>query len=150
MPQNVGRAPSGIDLSAALCRGVRRSLGTVTGEPDLAAISAAIHDEFFDVDAISSNVDAEEVRLLIFRGETKKHLIGWSSRPPREPLPPPMAELVIRRVVGMTVQDDAGIGWVDVQGITYDEAQRVVRVSSNLPVEVTCDVRALDVNLIEP
>lgn len=115
----------------------------------MAVISAAMHDEYFDVDAISFNADAEEVRLLIFRGETKKHVIGWSSRPPREPLPPPMAELVIRGVVAMSIEDDAGIGWVDVHGITYDGAQSVVRLSSNFPVEIRCDVRALDIDLIE-
>ena len=87
------------------------------------------------------------IHRLIFRGETKKHFFGWSSRL-TEPLPPPMAELVIRRVVGMSVQDDDGIGWADVHGITYDEGQRVVRLSSNVPVEVTCVVRALDVDLI--
>ena len=102
---------------------VRRSLGPVSPEPDLVAISAAIHDDYFDVEAISFNADAKEVRLLIYRGETKKHFIGWSSRPPGEPLSPPVAELVIRGVVGMSVKDDAGIGWVDVQGITYDEAE---------------------------
>ena len=116
----------------------------------MAAISAAIHDEYFDVDAISFNADAEEVRLLIFRGETKKRFVGWSSRPPREHLPPPMAELVIRGVVRMSVEDDAGIGWVDVHGITYDEGRKVVRLSSNVPVEINCDVRALDVDLIKP
>lgn len=119
-------------------------------EPDLAAISAALHDEYFDVDAIAFNSDAEEVRLLIFRGETKKHFIGWSSRPPREPLPPPMAELVIREVMAMSVEDDVRIGWVDFHGITYDEDRGVVRLLSNLPVEITCEVRALDVDLIEP
>ena len=118
-------------------------------EPDLVAISAAIHDDYFDVEAISFNADAKEVRLLIYRGETKKHFIGWSSRPPGEPLSPPVAELVIRGVVGMSVKDDAGIGWVDVQGITYDEAEGVVRLSSNVPVVITCDVRALNVDLIE-
>lgn len=120
----------------------------MTLQPDLTAISAAIHDEYFDVDAISFNADAEEVRLLIFRGEWK----GASSvghRLPTKPLPPPTAELVIRGVVAMSVEDGAGIGWVDVHGITYDEDRRVVRLSSNVPVEICCEVRALDVDLIE-
>jgi len=58
--------------------------------------------------------------------------------------------LVIREVMAMSVEDDVRIGWVDFHGITYDEDRGVVRLLSNLPVEITCEVRALDVDLIEP
>lgn len=116
--------------------------------PDCAAINFEIHDGYFDVAELSHDPGKEEVRVPIYRGQWTKRLIGWTGRGPNES-ETPFAELVIRRVLQMTVEDNDIAGWVSIKGVAFDEAQTVVRLSGNIPVEVRCSVRAFDVDLVD-
>jgi len=115
---------------------------------DLQAITSLIHDEYFDVDQVTHDPIAHEVRVSIYRGTHKKRWIFSTSSAPKEPLPEPLGVLVIGGVEAMMIEDKAQIGWVDISRITYDAENGEVRLTSNIPVDVRMQVQALDVELV--
>ena len=118
----------------------------VTTPTELADISAAIHDEYFDIERLEHDPDRAEVRLAIYPGRLKNWWVVETCRPPADPPPPPMGTLVVRNVVDVSVEDQAEIGWYDVGGLEYEAGE--LRIVSNLPCEIVVRCRELDVELV--
>lgn len=77
----------------------------MTTPSELADISAAIHDEYFDIERLEHDADRAELRLPIFAGRRKKWWVIETDRPPEDPPPPPTGTLVVRNVTGISVED---------------------------------------------
>jgi hypothetical protein len=121
----------------------------MTDSADLEHISDAMHDEWFDLDRAVHDVERAEFRLAIYPAAERGRLITKANAP-REPLPAPVAELVVRSVLQVDVADDAGIGWFDFAGIAYSPDTKVVRLWSHFPLEIRITVRELDLALVRP
>ncbi len=81
---------------------------------------AAIHDEYFELDPLEHDADRGELRLAIYRGRRKKWWFIETGRPPENPLPPPIGTLVVHNVLAVSVNDEADIGWYDVNRLEYE------------------------------
>jgi hypothetical protein len=123
----------------------------VTSEAELTHISSLLHDEWFDLDAMVRDPQSAEVRIRVYPSRRRKGRWRiWGERAPVAPLPEPIGDLVIRRVVDVQVNDAAGIGWFDVGGIAYDQTVSCVTLRSNFPLEIMVRVEALEVELRSP
>jgi hypothetical protein len=122
----------------------------VTDAVDLERISAAVHDAWFELDRVEHDAETGEVRLTVYPADRKRGQLIESGHAPREPLPRPLGELVVRNVVHLDVADDAGIGWFDVGGIALDPTTNVVRLWSHYPLEIRLTVEGIDVELLRP
>jgi len=120
----------------------------MTDVAELASISAAIHDEYFDLDRLVHDADRSELRLTIYPGRYRRVWLVETYRPPVDPLPTPLGELVVRNVVAVTINDDAGIGWFDVGGLAFAPNTSELRLWSSVPLEIRVHVQALDVELV--
>ena len=115
---------------------------------DLVEISAAIHDEYFELERLEHDADRGELRLTIYPGRRKRWLFIESGRPPADPLPPPIGTLVVRDVLAVSVIDDADIGWYDVNRIEYRADTEEVVIVSNVACEIVARCRGLNVELV--
>jgi hypothetical protein len=122
----------------------------MTDGAELARISAAIHDRWFDLDGVVHDVKQSEVRLTVYPGRQRGRLPTVERPPNADALPPAIGELIVRNVVRVTVVDGAEIGWFDVAQLEFDAAAGRVRLSSSVPLDVLIEVRALDVELVRP
>jgi hypothetical protein len=120
----------------------------MTTPSELAEISAAIHDEWFDVGSLKHDADRGELQLPIYFGQWTKRWIGWSSEPPADPLPPPDGTLVIRNVIEFLVEDAADVGWYNVSHLAQDADSGELRVVSNIPCEIVVRSHELDVEFL--
>jgi hypothetical protein len=123
-------------------------MSAVTTTAELADVSATIHDDYFDLGRLDHRADQDELRLPIYPARSTKRWLGWTSRPPQEPLPPPLGVLVVRNVLGISVEDEAAIGWYDVNRLEYESASGVLRIVANAPCTVEVRCRNLDVELL--
>jgi hypothetical protein len=122
----------------------------VTDLAELERISAAMHDEWFDLDRVVHDHERAEFRLTIYSGRERHFRLFETASAPREPLPAPIAERVVRNVLQVDIADDAGVGWLDFGGIAYSPSTNVVRLWSHVPLEIRITVRELDVALVRP
>lgn len=122
----------------------------VTGDAELARIGTAIHDEWFDVNSVVRDMERAELRLTIYPGRRGGSVFLTDRPPVDEQLPSAIGELVIREVADVVIKDDAGIGWFDVGGLSFDSATSLLRLWSNFPLEILIKVRKLSVKLLSP
>lgn len=120
----------------------------MTTVSELAEVSAAIHDEYFNLEHLRHLVDSAELHLSIYAGRRRKHWLIETSRRPDEPLPPPMGTLVVRNVIDVSVEDEAGIGWFDINRLDWDVVSGELRIVSNVPCEIVARCRGLDVEFV--
>lgn len=114
---------------------------------EIAEIFDSVHDQYFDIDRLEFDADRGEVRLPIYAGRVSKRWLGWSSRPPAEPPPPPIGILIVRNIVGVSVEDDADIGWYDINHGSYDAVRGELRIVSNVPCEIVLRGRDIEASL---
>jgi hypothetical protein len=98
-----------------------------TDEEGLAIIGAEIHDAYFDLDQLVLDGDAASVPLS--RVDVRKRLIGWTSRLGENPTWD--AQLVVRRVVEVLVEDDQGIGTYSINQLALDIDAGTIRLDLN-------------------
>ncbi len=120
----------------------------MTTPSELADISAAIHDEYFDIERLEHDADRAELRLPIFAGRRKKWWVIETDRPPKDPPPPPTRTLVVRNVTGISVEDKADIGWYDVGRLEYEAGSGQLTIISNVPCEIVVRCQELEVELL--
>jgi hypothetical protein len=120
----------------------------MTTSSEIAEIFDSVHDQYFDIDRLEFDADRGEVRLPIYAGRESKRWLGWStSRPPTEPLPPPIGILIVQDVVGVSVEDEADIGWYDINHGSYDVERGELRIVSNVPCDIVVRGRDIKVSL---
>lgn len=121
------------DPSTNSANGVARGLVTsfkpvrATDEELLAIIRAEIHDAYLDLDQLVVAGAAASVPLS--RGESQKRLIGWTSRLGENPIWD--AQLVVRRVSDVWVEDDQGIGTYSINQLALDIDAGTIRLDLN-------------------
>jgi hypothetical protein len=120
----------------------------VTTPAELADISAAIHDEYFDIERLEHDADRGELRLAIYPGRRKKWWFIETGRPPENPPPPPIGTLVVQNVLDVSVRDEADIGWYDVGRLEYEADAGELRIVSNVPCEIVIRCQELNVELV--
>ena len=120
----------------------------MTTPTELTDISAAIHDEYFDIERLEHDPDRAELRLAIYPGRLRNWWVVEIGRPPLDPPPPPMGTLVVRDVVDVSVKDQADIGWYDVGRLEYEAESGELRIISNVPCEIVVRCLELDVELV--
>ena len=98
-----------------------------TDEEGLTMISAEIHDAYLDLDQLV--VADAAARVPLSRGETRKRLIGWTSRLGEAPTWD--AQLVVRRVSEVLVEDDQGIGTYSINQLALDIVDGTLRLDLN-------------------
>jgi len=111
-------------------------------------INAAIHDDWFDLDSMVHDVAQEEMRLKIYFGRRTGRVLKVSRPPIEKDRQVPIGELIVRGAVQVTIEDDADIGWYDVDRVDFDGAAGQVVLRSNFPLEITIQVKKLDVELV--
>lgn len=121
---------------------------TTTAE-ELAEISSALHDEWFLLDQLEHDVDHAELRLPIYARRWRKRWLVWIGEPLGDPPPPPTAILLVRRVAGFSVEDQAEVGSYGLSHLAYDPAVAELRIVSNLPCEIVVRTQELDVELLD-
>lgn len=120
----------------------------MTDAADLARISDDLHDEWFDLDRVSHDLDRSELRVTIYPGRVRGRIIQRVRPPSDDDLPEPLGELVVRSVVGVDITDRAEIGWYDFGGLDYDPDANRLTLRSNFPMEISMTVTSLDLELI--
>lgn len=117
-----------------------------TDREGLAIISAEIHDAYLDLDQLV--VDGAAARVPLSRGETRRRLIGWTSR--LGDAPTWDAQLVVRGVSEVLVEDDQDIGTYSINQLALDIDAGAVRLDLNeaasivfLTVDVDVEIQAL-------
>lgn len=103
-------------------------------QSDLAQLSAAVHDQFFDLDALPTDRGCDELRIVLYEVGRRRRR-EWKG------------ELIIRRVIDWDADDRAGIGWCDIGEITFDATDGCLVLRSNFPLELNVRVAELDVTL---
>ena len=124
----------------------------VTTDAALAEISSGLHDEWFDLDRVTHDIERRELRVMIYPGRITGRIIRVT-RPPLdrdEDLPLPIGELVVRQVVSVEIRDDAEIRWYDVGDLRFDPGTNRLTLRSNFPLEISVEVEGLDVDLLRP
>jgi hypothetical protein len=119
----------------------------MTTPSELADISAAIHDEWFDIERLEHDAERNELRLPVYAARWEKRWIIETGRPPEDPPPPPMATLVVRNVNDVSVEDEADIRWYGFGRLRYESGTGELRIVSNVPCEVVVRCSELDVEL---
>lgn len=119
----------------------------MTTPSELADISGAIHDEWFAIERLEHDAERKELRVPIYAGHLKNRWFIEVGRPPEDPPPPPVAKLVVRNVIDVSVEDEAEIGWYDVNRLEFESGSGELRIVSNVPCEVVVRCLELDVQL---
>ena len=120
----------------------------VTTLEELADISDAVCDQYFDVERLEHDVDKGELRIAIYPGRRKTRWMIEVTRPPQAPLPAPIGTLIVREVEEVSVQDEPKIGWYPVSGLEFDPDASRLAVVSNVPCEIVIRCRELDIEFI--
>ena len=115
---------------------------------EFADLSASLHDKYFHIERLVLQADQAELRLPIYAGRSRQGWLIETSRPPEEPPPPPVHLLVVRNVIDVSIEDEANIGWYDVNQLQYDPATEKLRLVSSAPCQVVVRCRTLDVELL--
>lgn len=120
----------------------------VTTLEELADISDAVCDQYFDVERLEHDVDEGELRIAVYPGRRKTRWMIEVTRPPQAPLPAPIGTLIVREVEEVSVKDEPKIGWYPVSGLEFDPDASRLAVVSDVPCEIVIRCRELDVELI--
>lgn len=114
-----------------------------TDEEGLAIISAEIHDAYLDLDQLV--VDGAAASVPLSRGETRRRLIGWTSRLGDDPNWD--AQLVVRGASEVLVEDDQGIGTYSINQLALDIDAGAIRIDLNEAASIVFVTVGVDVEI---
>lgn len=122
----------------------------VSRADDLSFVNAVIHDQFFELDAVRFEEKAE--RLVIpfeFEDVERQEVLerNWRGRAKRAQIPLRRAELSIQRAIQVELADAERVGVYDFDQLEYDEVERRLAITTNIPLEFAALVRAIDVSV---
>ena len=121
-------------------RAVAGKVSRVNHLADLSGISAAARDQWFDLHASLADPRRSELCLRLYPVRSQVD--------PGTRRPVPTADLLVRAVRDVWVDDDATRQWFALRGISYDAAERSVTISANPPLTITLYVAAVNVRLL--
>lgn len=103
---------------------------------DIADISHILHDHWFDIDAISTDVNNGTVSVSF---STKKKLLRRGIYAFR---------LIIRHVCTVDIRDSEKVGFYDLQEISFDRKNLCACIQGNIPVEIQICVSQIEMILV--
>lgn len=122
-------------LQTAVPAAVASVIASARSPDDLEVILEHIHDHWLDLSAISFVDDT--LRIPVTDRPSRRVSEGttfpWS--------------LVVRQVEGWSFDDQAEVGFYDINDITYDTVQRVLHIRCGVPLVISARVRDIEVSV---
>ena len=109
----------------------------VIAEKQLSELTDTIHDWWFDLDCIS--LDADRKVVAIHLEEKARHLAGGS---------PDGLDLLIRNAEALKIVDSEKVGRYDINDIRYVAQDRLVVVTTGIPVTIEVKVTSLNIEVV--
>ncbi len=123
-------------------------IARATGPGELRPVVDAIHDCWFDVEAVRFNEPEHTVEVPV-RRETPlstpllRRFVNWLQGRHRKEL---VGLLRLRKVNSCLVTDDQGVGSYDINTIAFDEKKKVI-IWTGIPTKFELDADGLDVTV---
>jgi hypothetical protein len=111
----------------------------------LSELSGYVHDEWFSLKAVEQSAGCDHVTIELVRGDVVRERLGWQSI---EMGDDPAGTLIIRKVRGMKVYDEAQTGNYEVDYLTATENGAIVQLHATIPLRIDFRVDEIDVEFV--
>ena len=123
-------------------------IARATHSSELRPVIDAVHDSFFDVEAVRFHemegvVEVPYRHELPLPGSPARRLVNWLRRRHREE----PGLLRFRKVKAVLLPDDQVVGTYDINAIVFDGTAKKVIVRTGIPTRFELEVEGLDVTV---